>query len=429
MKVKLDYDKKSLTVEIPQKNLIKIFRMRDSPLLSHPFHILKEKALHPINSSGLDKLASDSKTACLVISDKTRPVPNKLILPPLLNILENSGIKRENITLLIATGLHSPTEGKDLLEFLGEKIIRNYRIINHQARNEKNHVFLGETKKGTPIFVNKVYHHSHLRILTGLIEPHFMTGFSGGRKSICPGIVSWKTIKVHHSPEFLESPFSRPGILEGNPCHEEALEIAKKAGVDFIVNITLNKEKQVTGIFAGGLESAWLSGVKFCQEQGSDFLEEEVDLVITSGGGYPLDCNFYQTVKGLVGALEIVKKGGIIIIASGCRDGIGSLHFKKLLQEMKSPQKFLEMIKGQNYFSPDQWEVEELVKVLKKAKVKIYSAGLREKEIEKPWLSLIPSVERGIEEALKEYGQKMKIAVVPQGPYLLAKLKGRKKNV
>jgi nickel-dependent lactate racemase len=252
-----------------------------------------------------------------------------------------------------------------------------------------------------------------------------MTGFSGGRKSICPGIVSIKTIRAHHSPKFLESPFSAPGILKRNPCHEEALEVTGMVGVDFIVNVTLDSEKRITGIFAGDLEEAHLEGVRFCEGQVCDYLEEPVDIVLTSAGGYPLDCNFYQTVKGLVGALDIVKAGGTIIIASSCIEGIGSLEFKKLLFGMKDINQFLEMINQDDYFTIDQWEVEELVKVLRKVRVRLYSTGLSNEDIINCHVQPIHSIEEGIEKTITEYGKNARIAVIPNGPYVLARLLSR----
>lgn len=207
-----------------------------------------------------------------------------------------------------------------------------------------------------------------------------MAGFSGGRKAICPGIAGLDTVKHFHSPMVLESKYAKAGILSRNPCHRIANLIAKKAGVDFILNVTLNSKKQITGIFAGDINKAFLKGVKFSERNVSDYVREPLDVVITCGGGYPLDRNFYQTVKGIVGALEVVKRGGTIIIASGCSDGLGSYEFKKLLMEMESPESFMKMICRKNYFCIDQWEVEELIKGLKKVKVKLYTTGLSKED-------------------------------------------------
>lgn len=420
MEVELSYGREGLKVVIPDKNIVKIFKMKENLPLKAPSSIIQKSLLFPIGSRSLHTLASTRKNACIVISDKTRPVPNKIILPPLLDVLEASGIKRKNIVILIATGAHLPPEGKDLLELVGKQIIEKYRVVSHNPWDKELNIFIGRTASGTPVIINRIYYYAELKILTGFIEPHFMTGFSGGRKSICPGISSIETIRVFHSPKFLESPLAAPGIIEGNPCHKEAMEIAHMAGVDFILNVTLNSKKEITGVFAGDIQKAYEAGIRFCRAQVTDYIEDMVDIVITTGGGYPLDCTLYQTVKGMVSAGRIVKQGGTIIIASMCSEGIGSPEFKKLLSEMQSPDEFLEMIQREDYFILDQWQVEELVKVLKKAKVKIYSEGLKGKEkMLSPHLHLVES----IEESLAEYGQKAKIAVIPDGPYVIAELK------
>lgn len=432
MQIQLDYDKTGLKVNIPDKHLFKIFQMKETPILADPVKTLREKLTTPIASKSLNELASKAKsrlygrakTVCIVVSDKTRPVPNKVILPVLLDILKVSGIEKEDITILIANGIHTPTEGKDLIELLGEEIATTYKIVNHISRDNREHTFLGKTSSGTPVYINKTYCDSDFKILTGFIEPHFMTGFSGGRKSICPGIASIETVRIHHSPKFLESPFSAPGIIQGNPCHEEALRIAKMAGVDFIVNVTLDSKKRITGIFTGDLEKAYMKGVEFCKEQVSDYVKEQVDIVITSGGGYPLDRDFYQTVKGIVGALEIVKERGTVIIVSGCRDGIGSLEFKRLLFEMKDVDSFMEMISQEDYFCIDQWEVEELVKALRKVKIKLFSDNLNAEDMAYCHVEPLTHINRGIAESIEEYGKDAKIAVIPHGPYTLAKLGG-----
>lgn len=419
MKIRLDYDKEGLEVEVPDKNIERILEMKSLPAVLKPQEAIKRALTNPSGSPPLTDIARGRKSACIVISDKTRPVPNKVILPGLLETLEDSGTKRGEITILIATGMHAPVEERELVELVGKDIAANYRIVNHLARKDEAHTFLGETSSGIPAYINSIYCSSDLKILTGFIEPHLMAGFSGGRKSICPGISSVKTLRIYHGPRLVESPLSTPGILEGNPCHEEALEIAKMAGVDFILNVTLNSEKKITGIFAGDLEEAHMIGAQFCKEQVSDCVREPVDIVITSGGGYPLDHDFYQTVKGMVGALEVVKKGGTIIVVSGCRDGIGSPEFEKLLLEMKDMDSFMRMISREDYFCIDQWEVEELIKVLKKARIKLFSSGLNTEEITRCHVSPLTDIDRGIAESIEEYGNDARIAVIPHGPYSL----------
>lgn len=425
LKLKIDYGKDGIWVEVPKKNLVKVFSMKKTKPLSNPIKILIQRLKNPIRSKSLYELSKNKKNATIVISDKTRPMPYKIVLPPILEILQSSGVK--NIKILVACGMHTPTEGKDLIDLVGPKIMKKFKIINHNAFDKKNLISIGKID-GIDVLVNKIFYMSDLKILTGFIEPHFMAGFSGGRKSICPGLVDIETMKYFHGPKLLESPYSSPGVLENNPCHEFALKVAERAKPDFIINVTLNAKKEITNIFCGSLIEAHLEGVKFSQECVSDYISEPVDVVLTSGGGWPLDRDFYQTVKGLVGALEVVKEGGTILCASSCSDGIGSKEFRKLLGEMESPQGFIDMISQDNFFCVDQWEVEELVKVLKKSKVKLYCENLSEAEI-KNVCHLLPlkSIEQGLMEAEKDYGKNYKLAVIPNGPYILTKLNKKSK--
>ena len=250
-----------------------------------------------------------------------------------------------------------------------------------------------------------------------------MAGFSGGRKSVCPGIAGMDNIRYFHSPEVLESPFARSGNLTKNPCHKFALDFASAAGADFIVNVTFNMDKKISGIFCGDLKKAHQAGVKHCARESTVYADNLFDIVITTNGGFPLDRDLYQTVKGLVSVLEIVRKGGIIICAAECRDGIGSAHFKKLLFGMENPDKFMKMIRTPGFFVPDQWEVEELIKVLKKTKILLYTTGVSTLEIKRAGIEPLENVEQGIRTGLKVLGKNASIAVVPEGPYVISRLR------
>ncbi|MDZ7375841.1 MAG: nickel-dependent lactate racemase [candidate division KSB1 bacterium] len=389
MRVKIDYGKDGLWIDVPDENLVKILKMKPSrPILTPTTHIAQALAA-PIGSPPLAQLAQGKKTACIVICDITRPVPNKILLPPLLNTLEQNGIGRDRITILIATGIHRPNLGDELIQLVGPEIASNYRIVNHYARRNETHSYLGKTSRGTDVLVDSSYVNAELKITTGFIEPHLMAGFSGGRKLICPGISSLDTVKVMHSPKILEHPNAREGVIDGNPFHEESLEIAKMAGVDFIVNVALNEDKQIIGIFAGDLEKAHQRGVEFVREQVGDTVAEPVDIVITTSAGYPLDATFYQSIKGLTAALPIVKKGGTIILAAECREGLGSPEFSKLLRETEDVEVFMHNILKDDYFVVDQWQFEEYAKVLRKAEVYLFSAGISAEDNTKIFATLI----------------------------------------
>lgn len=423
MKIKIDYGKSGLWIQVPDKNLIKILSMKELQAIDNPMDGVNNALESPIDSLLLAQLASGKKSACIVICDITRPVPNKILLPPILSTLEQSGIDRENITILIATGIHRPNLGDELIYLVGEEIASQYKIVNHYARKKDAHSYLGKTSRGTDVFVDSTYVNADLKITTGFIEPHLMAGFSGGRKLICPGIASLDTVKVMHSPQILEHPSAREGIIDGNPFHEESLEIAQMAGVDFIMNVALNENKQITGIFAGDLEKAYQQGVAFVREQVSDTIPEPADIVITTSAGFPLDATFYQSIKGLTAALPIVKQGGTIILAAECCEGLGSPEFSQLLRETTDMDQFMQNILLEDYFVVDQWQLEEYAKVLRKAEVLLFSKGIAPEDKANIFAASIISVEDGITMALKKHGEKARIVVIPKGPYILTGLK------
>jgi nickel-dependent lactate racemase len=275
-----------------------------------------------------------------------------------------------------------------------------------------------------PIWIDSRYIDAELKITTGLIEPHLMAGFSGGRKLICPGIAALATIKVWHGPDFLEDPRADCGILDGNPVHEESTWIGRHAGCDFIVNVVINTQRSVLKFVAGDMEQAFHEGVDYCRQVVSDSVPEPVDIVVTSCAGYPLDTTFYQAVKGLVGALPIVKQGGTIIMAASMSEGIGSPQFQQLFDENSDLETFVERITSGGYFVMDQWQLEELAKVRRKARVKLVSDGLPAETINRLFVESAPTVELAVEDSLADYGADAQIVVIPKGPYVLAEVRG-----
>ncbi len=417
--IRLDYDSKGLEVTLPDLASLQVFSMKSARAMKSPGAAITKSLARPLGARPLAELASGKRTACIVISDKTRPVPNKLILPPILALLKKAGLKEKNITILIGTGTHGPTEGKYLTELIGKNIPRLYRVENHDCRDKAKLKRLGTASGGAPVWINRTYCDAELKIVTGFIEPHFMAGYSGGRKGVCPGIAGLDTIRIFHSPGFLESPQAESGRLGKNPCHLLAEEVSGLAGIDFLVNVTLDAKKRVTGVFSGHPVRAFEKGAAFCRKSVTSGARKVFDVVLTSGGGAPLDRNFYQTVKGIVGALPAVRKGGTIIIASGCRDGLGSEDFKKLLSGFKNPKDYLGKISAKGFFRLDQWQVEELAKAMKKAEIKIFSEGLPP-GFNIPGLTRIPDIDAELKKA-KELNPRLKLGVIPNGPYVLVK--------
>lgn len=420
MRIKMDYGKTGLMVDLPNDKVIGPLEIKNATPLANQSQAISDALAHPIGSKPLAEIAKGKKTACILICDITRPVPNKVILPQILKTIEDAGVPRNGITILIATGLHRPNEGEELVELVGEDIANNYRVENHHGKETSEHDYLGITPKGVPVYIDSRYIRAELKITTGLIEPHLMAGYSGGRKVICPGIAGIETVKVWHGPKFLEHPNADCGIVEGNPVHEENTYIALMSGCDFIVNVCVDGNRQITWAGAGDMIKAWEAGVSFVRQVVRVAIKEPVDIVLTSCAGYPLDITWYQAVKGLIGALPILKKGGTIILVASLSEGLGSPEFQQVLSENPDLKAFKKRILETDYFVMDQWQLEEFAKVIEKCKVKVFSKGLEHSVLSKCHVTPIDSVEQAIADSLQEYGPSARIAVIPKGPYVLA---------
>jgi nickel-dependent lactate racemase len=419
MQVTLDYGHTGLSVELPDDRVIGPLAIRPATPLADPDAAVEAALAQPIGTRPLAQVARGRRNACILICDITRPVPNRIILPPLLHTLEAQGIVRKDILLLIATGLHRPNEGAELEEMVGPDIARDYRIENHHGKALNEHDYLGTTSRGVPVYLDRRYVRADLRITTGLIEPHLMAGYSGGRKVICPGIAALETVKVWHGPQFLEDPRADCGILAGNPVHEENTHIAQMAGCDFIINVCIDGQRHMLWVGAGDMIRAWEEGVRFVEGIVKVPVPQPCDVVVTSCAGYPLDTTWYQAVKGLTGALPIVKQGGTIILAASLSQGIGSPEFQRLMADNSNLTQFKQRILGKDYFVLDQWQLEEQAKVMEKCRVKVVSDGLSADALRKCYVEPAPTVEQALADSLAEYGPAARVAVIPKGPYVL----------
>lgn len=421
IEIELDYGKRGLKVVIPQKNVMKVLSMREQQPIGDPCAYLAETLRQPIGyERGLIDIARGMKSACILICDITRPVPNKIILPPILNVLHKAGLRDGDILILIATGMHRPNLGDELVELVGEEIASRYSVQNHYAHDLSSHECLGSTGAGTEVWLDRRYLEADLKIATGFIEPHLMAGFSGGRKLIVPGIAGIKTMRYMHGARMLKHPRVREGVIEGNPFHGEAVEIARMAGDVFIVNVSLNGKREITGIFSGDMELAHREGVSAVKNAVRDTVPEPADIIVTSAGGYPLDTTWYQSIKGLTAALPIVKEGGTIIIAAECREGIGGKEFTRLVYESSDLEKFMQDIFRDNYFIIDQWQLQEFTKVVMRAHVILVSDGLTGAQKEEMHICWAPSVEDALRVAYERHGSDATVAIIPRGPYVLA---------
>lgn len=417
MKVDILCGQKEILVEVPDDTI----ELNPSlpAALSDPTMAIQEVITHPIGTPALSALARGRRNACVVISDVTRPVPNKIILPPMLKTLESAGIKKENITILIATGMHRPNLGEELEQMVGAETMGNYKIVNHYCREEEDLRKIADID-GVPIEINKHYLDADLKILTGLIEPHMYAGYSGGRKSILPGISSFKTMTFMHSFQMIDHPDVTNCKLDGNPFHAAGQKVAELAGVDFMLNVVINKQRELVGVFAGHHTSAHRAGCKMVERMSVQRMPKPVDLVVSSAGGYPLDATFYQVSKGLIAASNIIREGGSIIMVCECREGLGSQEYRALVREGRSVDEFMAYRCKPENFEIDQWCLQTTYQALAKAKnIYVYSPYLEEKELNAIGITKIDDVQAAVTPLLADHKT---VAVSSEGPYVVGML-------
>lgn len=419
MRVRLDYGKTGLTAELPDANLLGILSLSPAPPLSDPTEAVAAALAAPLGTLPLARLAHGRRDACIVICDITRPVPNKTLLPPILRVLEAAGIPAERITLLIATGTHRPNEGAELHHLIGEEIANRYRVVNHDSHDRAAQRYLGVSPNGVPVRLDSTYCDADLKLTVGLIEPHFMAGYSGGRKLVMPGIADFETVQRWHCPRFLESPLATNGSVDGNPVHVESLAIARMMPPDLILDVTLDESNRITGVFAGELEQAWRAGVAFAAQHVRAAAPQLADIVVTSCAGYPLDTTFYQAVKGMVGALPVVKQGGSIILAAECAEGIGSPLFTRTLLEAGDLEAFVAHISQPDVFLPEEWQVEELAKARRKAEIYCVAGGIPAPRLAECFVQPAASIEEALHAAFARHGQNASVLAIPRGPYVI----------
>ena len=375
-KVPLEYGRNVLEILVP-RSCVEL-SMMDVPVLSDPRSEVEKAISNPIQSPTIEEIVKkkgkppEQLSVAVTVSDITRPVPyhgEGGILIPILRRLESSGIPKQNIKIIVGTGTHRASTPEEKIEMFGEAITREYAVQDHNCEDQNSLTYVGRTHRGTEVYLNSGFYKADIRIATGLVESHFMAGVSGGRKTVCPGLVDKRTIEKFHGVEFLESPYADNLILENNPCHEEALDVARTVGVDFIVNVTLDKEMRVTGVFAGHIEEAHLSAYRHMKGYTAIPIAQEYDIVLTHGGY--VGRNHYQTAKAACGALPAVKKGGVIIVAVDNRDAepIGGPEYKTLIHLLKlqGVEGYIKTIEHPDWkFTKDQWEPEVWARVLKK---------------------------------------------------------------
>jgi nickel-dependent lactate racemase len=420
MQIGFAFGTSGLSLELPDGFSYQILEARSGIPLPDPAEALEQALDNPIGTPALTQLARGKRSAAISICDITRPAPNQQTLPPLLRRLEQAGIPREAITILIATGLHRPATEEEILRIAGKEVVSRYRVLNHHAREISEHRHLGSTQRGTPVYIDSRFLDADLRLSVGFIEPHLMLGFSGGRKLVAPGLAGEQTIKTIHSPKFMREPKSTEGSIDDNPLHHELLEIARMAGHSFILDVALSRDRRIAGVFAGHPEQAHAAGVKFVAKTLLEQIQQPADVAITSAAGYPLDLTFYQAIKGITAAAHIVKPGGRILLIAECREGAGADEFSRMLKDLPPFPEFLETL-ARAPVTIDQWQLEKLALVAQKAEVHYFVPGLPQEFRTALQGKAHENANAALEAVLGDLPLSSSVAVIPEGPYVLAR--------
>ena len=411
--INLPYGNSFLKARIPTKNIAFILGTKGIKGLENEGEAITNSLRSPIECPPLRDCVNKTDKVVVLVTDNTRPCPDDRLLPPILAELEEK-LPRENITIIVALGLHPPLDKQELVKKLGKDIVENYNVLNHDVNQTVN---IGTTSRGTPVDINTRVVEADFRISTGFIEPHFFAGFSGGRKSIAPGVFSIRSAYKNHSYKMIEHPRTRAGILEGNPLHEDLVEQAKMAKLNFIVNVLLNKKREITHVVAGHPIRAHERGCEIERKIAGVKVAHKVDITITTNSGAPLDLDLYQSCKGIDVAAQITRDGGIVIVASSCYAGVGPEEFRTLHASVGSPREVLQKVKHEEPIGV-QWENQILAHT--QMKNDIYLVSDMEDSVAKDMMiTPIRTIEEGLEKAFKALGGDAEIAVIPEGPLVL----------
>ncbi len=417
--VHLLYGRNGLDIRVPEET--DVITSHFIPGVSDEAEALRQAIRAPIAGPPLAAKVKPGDKVVIVHSDITRATPNDRIMPVLLAELEAAGIERQDITLLNALGTHRPQTDAELRHLLGASIVENYRCLQHDAYDDSALVSVGVTSQGHPVRVNRLLIESDVKILTGFIEPHFFAGFSGGPKAVLPALAGADSVLTNHGYRMIAHPKATWGITEGNPIWEEMREVALKVDPTFLLNVTLNSQKRITGVFAGELLAAHKAGCAFVRENAMVRVNERYDIVIASNSGYPLDQNLYQTVKGMSAANRIVRSGGAIIMISACEDGVPAHgRYAAILAESGSPQAALDRIGQPDFAEQDQWEVQIQAMVQLNAEVYLHTDGLSDDQIQRALLRSARNIEQTTADLRARYGVGARLCVMPEGPLTIA---------
>jgi nickel-dependent lactate racemase len=420
--IELLYGRGTLPITPPAGCVPTVIEKRAMPVLPDPAAAVAQALAEPVGVPSLGELARGRRSACILICDITRPVPNRLFLPALIRTLLDAGVPPAGITVLVATGLHRPNDGPELGELVGDPwVLETVTVANHDARADEDHVLLGRTPaRGTVVRLDRRLVDADLKIATGLVEPHFMAGWSGGRKVIAPGVAHAETITTFHNAAFMAHPRAANCVLDGNPLHEEQLAIVGMLGGALALNTVIDDRRRLAFVNFGEVVASHLDAVTFARRYAQVPVRRRFRTVVTSAAGYPLDKTYYQTVKGMVGPLDILEPGGDLLVASACSEGMGSKHYVEAQRRLVElgPEGFASSIAGKPHADIDEWQTQMQLKPMRVGRVRLYTDGLEAGDAAPTGVERVTDLSAAVAESMARH-RDPHVAFVPEGPYVV----------
>jgi len=421
MRVELNYGRGTLPLELPDDLAVTVIRKAAMPVVVDAEASVRAALATPVGSRTLMEEARGCRTACILICDITRPVPNGLLLPPIVRTLIDAGLQPADIRVLVATGLHRPNEGAELEELVGSAwVLQTVRVENHFARNDADHVLLGKTGSGTVVRLDRRFVEADLKIVTGLVEPHFMAGYSGGRKVIAPGVAHAETITTFHNARFMSHPQADNCVLDGNPLHREQLDIVDMLGKILAVNTVIDEERRIALVNYGEVVASHLDAVAFVRSFAQVPVERRFKTIVTSAAGYPLDKTYYQTVKGMVSPMDILEPGGNLLIASECSEGMGSPEYVEAQRRLLAlgADGFYQDISRKTHADIDEWQTQMQLRPMRIGTLHLYSHALGGADRALTGVNLVESLAAAVKQCA-DAARDPHVAVIPEGPYVV----------
>jgi len=424
--LELRYGRGTLSVLPPAGCVPTVITTRPMPRLDDPRAAVARALAEPVGSPPLRELARGKRSACVLMCDITRPAPNGLFLRPLIRTLLEAGVPAAGITVLVATGLHRPNRDAELAELVGDPwVLETVRTVNHVATDDADHVLVGRTPgRGTVVRLDRRLVEAEVRIATGLVEPHFMAGWSGGRKVIAPGVAHAETITTFHNSAFMAHPCAAAGVLDGNPLHEEQLAIVRMLGGALALNTVIDEGRRLAFVNFGEVVESHLRAVAFARAHAEVPVPRRFRTVVTSAAGYPLDKTYYQTVKGMVGPVDILEPGGDLIVASACSEGMGSKHYVEAQRRLVAlgPEGFGASIAGKPHADVDEWQTQMQLKPMRLGRVRLYTDGLDASAAGLTGVERVADLSAAVAESMARQGDPH-VAFVPEGPYVVPRVR------